>query len=175
MCTLQRLKIWPAVQMQALSVTDTLYNLRCGSDGCLFQLLVLQELEWGALDTHPVFVVSDLLNLEPLCTFTFSYLPRDLPKNEGEIFTLTLACQSGTLRTDELVPWPHQRPAERTSTAMTEDAYLIFNFVGICDGLVGIFVWMQSCHKFIVVDVSVAISVKDICYSAHLQATRWEL
>lgn len=47
MCTLQRLKIWPAVQMQALSVTDTLYNLRRGSDGCLFQLRVLQELELG--------------------------------------------------------------------------------------------------------------------------------
>lgn len=83
MCTLQRLKIWPAVQMQALSVTDTLYNLRCGSDGCLFQLRVLQELERGPLDTHPVFVVADLLNLEPLRTFTFSYLPRDLPKTKA--------------------------------------------------------------------------------------------
>lgn len=84
MCTLQRLKIWPAVQMQAISVTDTLYNLRCGSDGCLLQLLILQGLERGPLDTHPVFVVADLFNLEPLCTFTFSYLPRDLSKMKAK-------------------------------------------------------------------------------------------
>ena len=49
--------------------------------------------------------------------------------------------------------------------------YLVLNFVSIRDGFVRIFVWMQSGHEFIVVNVPITISVKDVCHGAHLQAT----
>lgn len=55
------------------------------------------------------------------------------------------------------------------------DKYLVFDFVSIRDGFVCIFVWMQSGHEFIVVDVPVTISVKDVCHGAHLQATGGKL
>lgn len=53
--------------------------------------------------------------------------------------------------------------------------YLIFDFVSVGDGFICIFIWVEGCYKFIVVNVSVAISVKDVCHCTHLQAAGWKL
>lgn len=53
--------------------------------------------------------------------------------------------------------------------------YLILDLISICCGSVSIFVGVQSSHKFIIVDVAIAIAVKDISNSCHLQPAGREL
>lgn len=53
--------------------------------------------------------------------------------------------------------------------------YLIFNFVSICERLVCILVWMKSCYKFIVVNISITISIKNVCNSTHFKSACREL
>lgn len=48
-------------------------------------------------------------------------------------------------------------------------SHLVFNFVGIRRGSVGIFVGVQRSDKLIVVNVAVCVSVKDICHCCHFQ------
>lgn len=53
--------------------------------------------------------------------------------------------------------------------------YLIFYLISISKWFVGIFVWVQSSNKLVVVNVAVAIAIKNVCYSTHLQSTGGKL
>lgn len=54
-------------------------------------------------------------------------------------------------------------------------AYLIFYLVSISKWFIGIFVWMQSSNKLIVVNVAITITIKNVCYCTHLQSTGGKL
>lgn len=57
----------------------------------------------------------------------------------------------------------------------TLQAYLVFYLISISKWFVGIFVWVQSSNKLVVVNVAVTITIKNVCYSTHLQSTGGEL
>lgn len=47
-------------------------------------------------------------------------------------------------------------------------SYLVFNFICISCWSISILVGMESSHEFIVIDITIPISVKNVCNGSHL-------
>lgn len=116
---------------------------------------MLDKYYW-APHSHPVLVLADLLHLKPLGTFALSHLSGDL----------------GYKKVDFIQNYMMPNPQNLFSCHRPN---LILDFISICCGSVSIFVGVQSSYKFIVVDVAITITVKDISNSRHLQLAGREL
>lgn len=155
------------------------------------QCFTLSGKDTAVSKTYPVLVISDLFHLESLRTFALSYLPCHLPKatRPCSLFTLNV-----TLRNPQsLATIPHPEIKETVAPIVPEvgrahgaaggwwgsgggeQSYLIFDFVGVRDGLICILIGVKGGYKFIVVDVAVAVPVEDVCDRAHLQTAGGEL